>query len=229
MVSSFNLRYIWFWQNHWFSCCPRNHFKTYSNIDDSHSLLPGRRCESWKKIRNPNKKSIFEKKIPNPKFIMQSGPCESKLLNICYCIFSVYLVSGTKNPDISQEATFRISKLFLVFITLCLLFLYDFCHSPKKLASVSPFSHYKMGTFFTNCVSEIGTYSCCSVWVLIVDGCIKARDWVVIAWWGLGSGLLAIGEIGGSGLLAIGEIGETKIGSSCSRGLLLTWNFCLKY
>jgi hypothetical protein len=31
--------------------------------------------------------------------------------NICYCIFGVYLVTGTKNPDISQEGTFRISKL----------------------------------------------------------------------------------------------------------------------
>jgi hypothetical protein len=33
--------------------------------------------------------------------------------------------------------------LGLVFITLCLLFLYDFCHSPKKLASVSPLSAFK--------------------------------------------------------------------------------------
>jgi hypothetical protein len=32
--------------------------------------------------------------------------------------------------------------LGLVFITLCLLFLYYFCHSPKKLASVSPFRSY---------------------------------------------------------------------------------------
>jgi hypothetical protein len=29
---------------------------------------------------------------------------------ICYCIFGVYLVTGTKNPDISEEGTFRISK-----------------------------------------------------------------------------------------------------------------------
>jgi hypothetical protein len=29
---------------------------------------------------------------------------------MCYCIFGVYLVTGTKNPDISQEGTFRISK-----------------------------------------------------------------------------------------------------------------------
>jgi hypothetical protein len=45
---------------------------------------------------------------------MQSGPCESKLLMviffICYSIFGVYLVTGTKNPDISEEGTFRISK-----------------------------------------------------------------------------------------------------------------------
>jgi hypothetical protein len=32
--------------------------------------------------------------------------------NICSCIFGVYLVTGTKNPDISQKVTFRISKLF---------------------------------------------------------------------------------------------------------------------
>jgi hypothetical protein len=30
---------------------------------------------------------------------------------ICCCIFGVYLVTGTQNPDISQEGTFRISKL----------------------------------------------------------------------------------------------------------------------
>jgi hypothetical protein len=36
--------------------------------------------------------------------------------HICYCIFSVYLVTGTKNPDISQEGTFRISKK-IFFIT----------------------------------------------------------------------------------------------------------------
>jgi hypothetical protein len=44
---------------------------------------------------------------------MQSEPCKSKLLLVkkkCYCIFRVYLVTGTKNPDISQEGTFRISK-----------------------------------------------------------------------------------------------------------------------
>jgi hypothetical protein len=63
---------------------------------------------------------------------MQSGPCESMFLMvkiksnfqglfrlfltissdllhlvICYCIFGVYLVTGTKNPDISEEGTFR--------------------------------------------------------------------------------------------------------------------------
>jgi hypothetical protein len=35
---------------------------------------------------------------------------------ICYCIFRVYLVTGTKNPDISQEGTSRISKK-IFFIT----------------------------------------------------------------------------------------------------------------
>jgi hypothetical protein len=51
---------------------------------------------------------------------MQSGACESKLLmvkNIWYCIFSVYLVTGTKNPDISEEGTFRIPKLFFYITT----------------------------------------------------------------------------------------------------------------
>jgi hypothetical protein len=37
--------------------------------------------------------------------------------HICYCIFSVYLVTGTKNPDISEEGTFRISKLFFYITT----------------------------------------------------------------------------------------------------------------
>jgi hypothetical protein len=35
-----------------------------------------------------------------------------------YCIFGVYLVTGTKNPDISQEGTFRISKLLFYITTL---------------------------------------------------------------------------------------------------------------
>jgi hypothetical protein len=44
---------------------------------------------------------------------MQSGPCEMRIEvvngqnNICYCIFRVYLVTGTKNPDISQEGIER--------------------------------------------------------------------------------------------------------------------------
>jgi hypothetical protein len=49
---------------------------------------------------------------------MQNGPCESKLLMvnffICDCIFRVYLVTGTKNPDISQEGAFRNPKLFFI-------------------------------------------------------------------------------------------------------------------
>jgi hypothetical protein len=53
---------------------------------------------------------------------MQSGPCESKLLMakmlyICYCIFGVYFVTKTNNPDISHEGTFRISKLFFYITT----------------------------------------------------------------------------------------------------------------
>jgi hypothetical protein len=37
--------------------------------------------------------------------------------NICYSIFGVYLATGTKNPDISEEGTFRISKLFFYITT----------------------------------------------------------------------------------------------------------------
>jgi hypothetical protein len=33
--------------------------------------------------------------------------------NICYCIFGVCLVTGTKNLDISQKETFRISIFFI--------------------------------------------------------------------------------------------------------------------
>jgi hypothetical protein len=37
----------------------------------------------------------------------------NRKINICYCIFGVYLVTGTKNPDISQEETFRIPNFFI--------------------------------------------------------------------------------------------------------------------
>jgi hypothetical protein len=37
--------------------------------------------------------------------------------NICYSIFGVYFVTGTKNPDISEEGTFRISKLIFYITT----------------------------------------------------------------------------------------------------------------
>jgi hypothetical protein len=37
--------------------------------------------------------------------------------NICYYIFSVYLVTGTKNPDISQEGISWIPKLFFYITT----------------------------------------------------------------------------------------------------------------
>jgi hypothetical protein len=53
---------------------------------------------------------------------MQSGPCKSKLLMVNYFLLLyfrslVYLVTGTKNPDISQEGTFRISKLIFYITT----------------------------------------------------------------------------------------------------------------
>jgi hypothetical protein len=35
----------------------------------------------------------------------------------CYSIFGVYFVTGTKNPDISKEGTFRILKLFFYITT----------------------------------------------------------------------------------------------------------------
>jgi hypothetical protein len=37
--------------------------------------------------------------------------------NICYSIFGVYFATGTKNLDISEEGTFRISKLFFYITT----------------------------------------------------------------------------------------------------------------
>jgi hypothetical protein len=55
---------------------------------------------------------FFSKKIQKPNFIMQSGPCELRI-EVCYCIFGVYFVTGTKNPDISKEGTFRISIFFI--------------------------------------------------------------------------------------------------------------------
>jgi hypothetical protein len=33
---------------------------------------------------------------------------------ICYCNFGVYLVTRTKNPDITEEGTFQISILFYI-------------------------------------------------------------------------------------------------------------------
>jgi hypothetical protein len=46
---SFNLRYIWFRPNHWHGC-PRNHMKTFLNIDGLHSMYI---------IFNINKGSLF--------------------------------------------------------------------------------------------------------------------------------------------------------------------------
>jgi hypothetical protein len=64
------------------------------------------------------KKQISFQKIPKLKFYYAKWTLQIEVVNgkkhICYCIFSVYLVTGTKNPDISQEETFRISNfLFL--------------------------------------------------------------------------------------------------------------------
>jgi hypothetical protein len=57
----------------------------------------------------------------NQLFFLLNILCKVELLMvtffICYCIFGVYLVTGTKNPDISQEETFRISKLIFYITT----------------------------------------------------------------------------------------------------------------
>jgi hypothetical protein len=101
--------------DHHFTILPRNqkvvchvqppgHGPIFCIFQDCH--LP--HVHIWSNYPLHNKFVI--KKIKNQKFIMQSKPCESKLLMvkniICYCIFGVYLVTGTKIPDISQEGTF---------------------------------------------------------------------------------------------------------------------------
>jgi hypothetical protein len=79
--------------------------------------------------KNPDTKSIFFKqfsfqKIPKSKIYYAKWTLRIEVVNgkknICYCIFSVYLVTGTKNPDISQEGTFQIPNL-LFFLTTALL------------------------------------------------------------------------------------------------------------
>jgi hypothetical protein len=65
-----------------------------------------------KKIDFFLKTIFFSKKFQNLKFVMQSGPCESKLLMViffvCYCMLGVYFVTGTKNPD--KKSKSRITK-----------------------------------------------------------------------------------------------------------------------
>jgi hypothetical protein len=84
-------------------------------------------------VRDPEKKSgsqtkkstffkqLFSQKILKLNIYYEKWTLQIEVVNgkkpICYCIFSVYLVTGTKNPDISEEGTFRISKLFFYIIT----------------------------------------------------------------------------------------------------------------
>jgi hypothetical protein len=66
------------------------------------------------------KKQFFSKKIPKLKIYHAKWTLWIEVVYgkffICYCIFGVYLLTGTKNPDISKEGTFRIS-IFFVYIT----------------------------------------------------------------------------------------------------------------
>jgi hypothetical protein len=83
---------------------------------------------SNKKIRIPDKKidfffkQLFSQKILKLKNYYAKWTLRIEVVNgkkpICYCIFSVYLVTGTKNLDISEEGTFRISKLFFYITTM---------------------------------------------------------------------------------------------------------------
>jgi hypothetical protein len=69
---------------------------------------------------NIKKKKKFQK-IPKLKIYYAKWTLRIEVVNgkknICYYIFGVYLVTGTKNPDISKEITFRISKLFFYITT----------------------------------------------------------------------------------------------------------------
>jgi hypothetical protein len=66
-------------------------------------------------------KTFFFQKIPKLKIYYAKWTLRIEVVNskknICYCIFVVYLVTGTKNPDISEKGTFRISKLFFYITT----------------------------------------------------------------------------------------------------------------
>jgi hypothetical protein len=68
------------------------------------------------------KNQYFFQKYPKAKISYAKWTLRIEVVNdknfICYyCIFGVYLVTGTKNPDICQEGTFRISKLFFYITT----------------------------------------------------------------------------------------------------------------
>jgi hypothetical protein len=66
-------------------------------------------------------KQFFFQKIPKLKIYYAKWTLRIEVVNgkknICYCIFGVYVVTGTKNPNISGKKTFRISKLFFYITT----------------------------------------------------------------------------------------------------------------
>jgi hypothetical protein len=62
-------------------------------------------------------KQFYFQKIPKLKSYYAKWTLPIEVTNgkkINYCIFRVYLVTGTKNPDISQEGTSRIPKYFFL-------------------------------------------------------------------------------------------------------------------
>jgi hypothetical protein len=78
--------------------------------------------------------------IPLPVFLVNDKNRTDLNFSHFFCELGLKMLG----PQQCSEKLFR-RKIFvcfcwlgLVFITLCLLFLYDFCHLPKKRASVSP-------------------------------------------------------------------------------------------
>jgi hypothetical protein len=83
-------------------------------MSDFRLVCPGSRSF----LRIPEQ--FYFQKNPRSKIYYAKWTLQIELVNgkkfICNCIFEVYLVTGTKNPDISQEGTFRISK-YIFYIT----------------------------------------------------------------------------------------------------------------
>jgi hypothetical protein len=74
---------------------------------------------------DPRQKIFFFKqfffKIPKLKIYYAKWTLRIEVVNgnkiICFCIFGVYLVTGTKNPDISEKGSFQISKIIFYITT----------------------------------------------------------------------------------------------------------------